>query len=90
MDDPANIVIGIVTVIGIIALLFAVNPKWGCGGVLALALIIMLFLTTNGLVAIGGTIVLGIVFLFLKFGRGGDINVNVEGYGNDVDINVYR
>lgn len=60
----------------------------GCG-VFILGILGALVLTTrNGVILIGGLIVLGIIYIFVKFGSSGDINVNVEGEGhNNITIN---
>lgn len=74
-------------IIALFAILFLVKPAWGCGGIIVMLALLILGLTTNGLVAIGGAIVITIVFLFLKFGSKGDIDISDIGDGNHITIN---
>lgn len=62
------------------------NPVFGCGTFVAIIALLVLGLTTNGLVAIGGAIVIAIVWIFVKFGMG--VTVNVEDIGDGATVNV--
>jgi hypothetical protein len=79
--------LGAIIALGALALLFALKPAWGCGGVIAIIGLLVLGLTTNGLVAIGGAIVCAIVFIFVKFGGGVNVNIENIGDGNTITIN---
>lgn len=70
----------------ILTVAFAVKPAWGCGGAIAIIALLVLGLTTNGLVAIGGGIVIAIVWIFVKFGQGMNINIENIGDGNNITI----
>lgn len=73
-------------ILAILAIAFALKPAWGCGGVIAIIGLLVLGLTTNGLVAIGGGIVIAIVWIFVKFGTGMNINIENIGDGNNITI----
>lgn len=47
---------------------------------------LVLGLTTNGLVAIGGGIVIAVVWIFVKFGQGMNVNIENIGDGNNITI----
>jgi hypothetical protein len=86
---PEVLCLGAILALSCLAILFALKPVWGCGGTIAIIGLLVLGLTTNGLVAIGGAIVAGIVFIFVKFGMNGS-NVNVENSGDNVNITVNK
>jgi hypothetical protein len=86
---PEFLCLGAILALSCLATLFTLKPAWGCGGTIAIIGIGLLGLTTNGLVAIGGAIVTGIVFIFVKFGMNGS-NVNVENSGDNVTITVNK
>lgn len=73
-------------VLTILTVAFAVKPAWGCGGVIAIIGLLVLGLTTNGLVAIGGGIVIAVVWIFVKFGQGMNVNIENIGDGNNITI----
>lgn len=83
---PEVICIGIIGIMAMLAIAFAVKPAWGCGGTIAIIALLVLGLTTNGLVAIGGGIVIAIVWIFVKFGAGMNINIENIGDGNNITI----
>jgi branched-subunit amino acid transport protein AzlD len=70
-----------------LTLTIAAKPAWGCGGIVAIIVVTFLFLTTNGLVAIFGGVVVAIVFIFVKFGGSG-MNVNIESIGDGNSITI--
>ena len=79
---PGTIGGAIFLAVTIILILLAVSPKWGCGGMLGAIVAGFLFLTDNGLVAIGGAIVIGIVWVMSQ-SSGNRVNINIEGDGNN-------
>lgn len=80
---PPGAIGGLIFVgVTITLILLAVAPKWGCGGLLSTIVAGLLFLTDNGLVAIGGLIVIGIVSVMSQ-ATGNRININIEGDGDN-------
>lgn len=83
--EPVTLILIGCGILVFLLLLMAIKPQFGCFGFLGLVAIGLLFTTKNGSMLIMGLIITGVVFLFLKFGNG--INVNVEGDNNNVTIN---
>lgn len=83
--EPTTIVAVIGAVLVGLSLLFLLAPKWGCGGLLAIIVIGLLFATKNGALAIMGGIIALIVFIVIPH-IGNSVNINVEGDGNNIWI----
>ena len=74
-------------IIGAVVILPLLFPRYGCALATLIIIAGLLFLTENGAIAIVGLVAVGIVYLFVKFRAAGDINLNVEGDGNNITIN---
>jgi len=88
--DPTTIVFGALVILGSLALLAVIFPRYGCALMALVAIAGLLFLTDNGGIAIVGAVAVAIVYLFVKFRQAaGNVNVNIEniGSGNNITIN---